>query len=372
MVWIRMNSWEERTHLIEYGIVAALIHQALLERVRNGRRVPAPAALAAALTALLGLVDEGIQALLPSRIFDPRDVLFNALAGFMVIAASLAIPPQRRPGWRVWFLWLLAGAIGWGEGVYWGWPTGSEPKMLQSVPEDLLSGYLGVVVGVTVMGMLQWAVLRRHVDRSGWWVPASLGASAVAGAAILGVGALDAELGWLRGHQRLRDCAGGAAMGSSQETDPVGGLVGAGQHGGLGGGNASWRCQWPSGVRCHIWSYHRRCPGVAATPRDSTLGPPGSSGTRRAMTRTLATSAIIALIVGTSTVRELENAHRRTVSGRVMAILALLTVRLRCSPPTPPTTARHLPYETGAGTGYRVSSVAPTVTDGAVFGQVHA
>lgn len=35
MVGIRLGRWEERTHLIAYGIVAALIHQALLERVRS-------------------------------------------------------------------------------------------------------------------------------------------------------------------------------------------------------------------------------------------------------------------------------------------------------------------------------------------------
>lgn len=48
MVGVRVQSWEERTHLIEYGIVAALIHQALLERARNGREVPRPALLTVA------------------------------------------------------------------------------------------------------------------------------------------------------------------------------------------------------------------------------------------------------------------------------------------------------------------------------------
>ncbi len=81
-MFLRMESPEERTHLIEYGIVAALIHQALLERVHNGRAVPAPAALTVAVTALLGLLDECIQALLPSRVFDVRDIAFNALAGW--------------------------------------------------------------------------------------------------------------------------------------------------------------------------------------------------------------------------------------------------------------------------------------------------
>ena len=48
--------------------------------------------------ALLGLLDEGIQAILPNRFFDLRDVRFNALAGLMAIPASLALARARR--WR--------------------------------------------------------------------------------------------------------------------------------------------------------------------------------------------------------------------------------------------------------------------------------
>jgi hypothetical protein len=99
MVLIRMGgSPEERTHLFEYGVVAVLIHQALTERLRNGRRVPSPPALAVAVTALLGWLDEGIQAVLPSRVYDIQDVGFNALAGLMAIAASLVLARARR--WR--------------------------------------------------------------------------------------------------------------------------------------------------------------------------------------------------------------------------------------------------------------------------------
>ena len=76
--------------------MAILIHQALAERLRHGRRIPAPAALTVTLTALLGWLDEGIQALLPNRVYDIRDVAFNALAGLMAIAASLALARARR------------------------------------------------------------------------------------------------------------------------------------------------------------------------------------------------------------------------------------------------------------------------------------
>ncbi len=70
LAFIRIENPAERTHLVEYGIVAALIHQALLERERNGRRVPNPAALTVVATALLGLLDECIQAIIPGRYFE--------------------------------------------------------------------------------------------------------------------------------------------------------------------------------------------------------------------------------------------------------------------------------------------------------------
>ena len=98
LLFLRMAIPEERSHLIEYSVVAVLIYQALVERRANGRAVPTPAVLAVAVTALLGWIDEGIQALLPGRFYDLRDVGFNALAGLMSIAASLAISRAGRRG----------------------------------------------------------------------------------------------------------------------------------------------------------------------------------------------------------------------------------------------------------------------------------
>lgn len=97
MVVVRMGIGpEERTHLFEYGLLAVLVHQALTERVRNGRRVPIPAILTIAVTALLGWVDEGIQAILPNRLYDIRDVGVNALAGLMAIVASVVLARARQ------------------------------------------------------------------------------------------------------------------------------------------------------------------------------------------------------------------------------------------------------------------------------------
>ncbi len=95
MVFVRM-AIRERSHLIEYGVVAVFIYEALTERASQGRRVPIPALLAVLATTLLGAVDEIIQLFLPSRVFDPVDILFNFLAGVMAVATMVALGWARR------------------------------------------------------------------------------------------------------------------------------------------------------------------------------------------------------------------------------------------------------------------------------------
>ena len=76
LLFTRIATPEERTHLIEYGVVAVFIYEALIERANHGRRVPMPALLAIVAASLIGLVDEGIQAFLPySRLRRPRRTL---------------------------------------------------------------------------------------------------------------------------------------------------------------------------------------------------------------------------------------------------------------------------------------------------------
>ncbi len=86
----------ERTHLFEYGLLGVLVYQALTERLRGGRRVPAPAVLAVLATAILGWIDEGIQSLLPNRVYDLVDVGFNAGAALISVLASLVLLWVRR------------------------------------------------------------------------------------------------------------------------------------------------------------------------------------------------------------------------------------------------------------------------------------
>jgi hypothetical protein len=97
LLFLRMTAPPaERTHLMEYGVVAVFVYEALTERANQGRRVPVPALLAALATSLLGVLDECIQAFLPSRVFDPIDILFNVLAAVMSVVAMVALGWARR------------------------------------------------------------------------------------------------------------------------------------------------------------------------------------------------------------------------------------------------------------------------------------
>lgn len=78
----------ERSHLIEYSVLAVFIHRALSERARHRKPGLAPALTAVILASLVGLLDEGIQWFLPNRVFDFEDVFFNVMASGMAVGAS--------------------------------------------------------------------------------------------------------------------------------------------------------------------------------------------------------------------------------------------------------------------------------------------
>lgn len=86
LIW-PMNSPEEKVHFLEYGLVAVLAFFAAPTRFTGFSRYAA----AALFTAAAGWVDEGIQALLPSRYYDLRDVAFNATAGVLALLMLAAL-----------------------------------------------------------------------------------------------------------------------------------------------------------------------------------------------------------------------------------------------------------------------------------------
>lgn len=98
LVFLRIAVLEERSHLIEYGVLGVFAYAALAERARQGRRVPLPAVIAIAGTSAVGLLDECLQLAVPSRVFDPWDILFNVLAAALAVGASVALGWARRRG----------------------------------------------------------------------------------------------------------------------------------------------------------------------------------------------------------------------------------------------------------------------------------
>lgn len=94
LMFTRLTSAVERSHLIEYGVVALLIYAALGERedIRTRWRV----SLSIVAAGVIGLVDETIQFFLPNRVFDPVDVIFNTLAAAMAVSAASVLAVFRR------------------------------------------------------------------------------------------------------------------------------------------------------------------------------------------------------------------------------------------------------------------------------------
>ena len=78
LVLLRMASPIERSHLIEYSLLAILILEALHERAAAGHPAPRPGFLAVGLASVVGVLDELIQLVIPSRVFDPVDIGFKS------------------------------------------------------------------------------------------------------------------------------------------------------------------------------------------------------------------------------------------------------------------------------------------------------
>ncbi len=78
----------ERSHLFEYSVLAICIHKALMER-SNNIKMPNPAILAMAITIVIGALDECLQIFLPTRVFDPVDILFNSFVVALAIGSHV-------------------------------------------------------------------------------------------------------------------------------------------------------------------------------------------------------------------------------------------------------------------------------------------
>ena len=83
----RLNLPPERIHFSEYGLLAFLLFR-LLRHWDGSRRVYAWTLIGAC---LIGFLDESFQGLLPNRVYDPRDLWLNGLAGAMGLVAVMLL-----------------------------------------------------------------------------------------------------------------------------------------------------------------------------------------------------------------------------------------------------------------------------------------
>ena len=100
---------EEAIHVSEYGILGLLVYRALTHRVRDFSIY----LMAALVVAMIGVIDEYIQWLTPSRVFDLRDIRTNAIAGAL---SQLAIFLGLRPS----IIHGMPAAINWSRLCYLG------------------------------------------------------------------------------------------------------------------------------------------------------------------------------------------------------------------------------------------------------------
>ena len=81
----------ERIHFIEYGLLSLLVFRALRHNIGDKSIY-----LWSGITVFcLGFLDEGIQYLLPSRVYDTRDVIANGVAGVLgLLVIGLCFQPK--------------------------------------------------------------------------------------------------------------------------------------------------------------------------------------------------------------------------------------------------------------------------------------
>ena len=82
MLFLRLGL-AERSHLIEYSVLSIFVAKATEERSQQVR-IKYPLAIAFGISFLVGITDECLQIMMPSRHFDLQDIIFN---GFVITVA---------------------------------------------------------------------------------------------------------------------------------------------------------------------------------------------------------------------------------------------------------------------------------------------
>ncbi|NIO43225.1 MAG: hypothetical protein GTO41_25575, partial [Burkholderiales bacterium] len=87
---------EETFHFVEYGLLSLLVYRALIHRIRDHGVY----FIATVVVGTIGIIDEWLQWITPSRYWGVRDLWINLLAGAMIqLAIALGLRPRLVSGW---------------------------------------------------------------------------------------------------------------------------------------------------------------------------------------------------------------------------------------------------------------------------------
>ena len=95
MVLMRLGM-PERSHLIEYSILALFVYRTLLERFLQEGPSVITAWWTWCITLALGVLDEILQIWVTDRVFDTEDIVFNGSAALMAVVSILVLQWIRR------------------------------------------------------------------------------------------------------------------------------------------------------------------------------------------------------------------------------------------------------------------------------------
>jgi len=88
MIFFRYLVAAERSHLIEFSVLTLFLYEGFQKRREQNHDWIRPGWMAFATATLIGIIDESLQLLVPNRVFDWNDMVFNSMAAAFAVFSS--------------------------------------------------------------------------------------------------------------------------------------------------------------------------------------------------------------------------------------------------------------------------------------------